>query len=192
MRKKSIIRRLIPWIIVLAALAALIVFVFVPLYSGEEKTFGRESEVFYYEGDGKPLIMENDQLVFEMDGSTTQFTVTNKNTGKVWYSNPVGREKDPIAKWINAELLSSTMTVSYYDSVSLNEINNYTTSIMNKSYRIIPQEDGSIQVDYAVGKIERIFMIPDPERDHKGTLYGIFRENVQEEQEKARQLLFPV
>ena len=42
MRKKSIIRRLIPWIIVLAALAALIVFVFVPLYSGEEKTFGRD------------------------------------------------------------------------------------------------------------------------------------------------------
>ena len=160
MRKKSIIRRLIPWIIVLAALAALIVFVFVPLYSGEEKTFGRESEVFYYEGDGKPLIMENDQLVFEMDGSTTQFTVTNKNTGKVWYSNPVGREKDPIAKGINAELLSSTMTVSYYDSVSLNEINNYGNSIMNQSYRIVPQEDGSIRVDYAVGKIERVFMIP--------------------------------
>ena len=160
MRKKSVIRRLIPWIILLAALAALVIFVFVPLYSGTESSFGRESEVFYYDGDGKALTMENDQLLFEMDGSTTQFTLTNKNTGKVWYSNPADRDKDPIAKGVNAEFLSSTMTVSYYDSVSLNEINNYTTSIMNQSYRIIPQEDGSIQVDYAVGKIERIFMIP--------------------------------
>ena len=161
MRKKSIIRRLIPWIIALAAIAALVVFVFIPMYSGVEKGFGRESEVFYYDGDGKAVTMENDQLLFEMDGSTTQFTLTNKNTGKVWYSNPADRDSDPIAKGVNAEFLSSTMTVSYYDSVSLNEINNYTSSIQNQSYRILPQEDGSIRVDYAVGKIERIFMIPN-------------------------------
>ena len=55
MRKKSVIRRLIPWIIVLAALAALVVFVFIPMYSQTEGTFGRDSEVFYYDGDGKPL-----------------------------------------------------------------------------------------------------------------------------------------
>lgn len=161
MRKKSVIRRLIPWIIALAAIAALVFFVFVPLYSGDETTFGRDSEVFYYDGDGKPLTMENDQLLFEMDGATTQFTLTNKNTGKVWYSNPADRAQDPVARGVNAEFLSSTMTVSYFDSVSLNEINNYTSSIMNQSYRIIPREDGAIQVDYAVGKIERIFMIPN-------------------------------
>ena len=161
MRKKSLIRRLIPWIIALVALAALVIFVFIPLYSVEEKSFGRETEVFYYDGDGKTLTMENDQLLFEMDGSTTQFSLTNKNTGKVWYSNPVGREKDPIAKGINADFLSSTMVVSYYDSVSLNDINNYTNSIQNQSYRIVPQEDGSIRVNYAVGKIERIYMIPN-------------------------------
>ena len=50
MRKKSLIRRLIPWIIALVALAALIIFVFIPLYSVEEKTFGRETEVYYYDG----------------------------------------------------------------------------------------------------------------------------------------------
>ncbi len=160
MRKKSILRRLIPWIIALAALAALVFFVFVPMYSQTEKTFGRDAEVFFYDGDGKALTMENDWLKFEMDTSTTQFTVTNKNTGKVWYSNPVGREKDPIAKGINADLLSSTLTLSYYDAQSLNEINNFTSAIQNQSYRILPQEDGSIRVDYAVGKIERVFLIP--------------------------------
>ena len=161
MRKKSIIRRLIPWIIALAALAALVVFVFIPMYSQTEKSFGRDSEVFYYTDDNQALTMENDRLLFEMDGATTQFTLTNKKTGKVWYSNPADRDKDPIAKGVNADFLSSTMVVSYYDSVSLNEINNYTNSIMNQSYRIIPQEDGSIRVDYAVGKIERVYMIPN-------------------------------
>ena len=160
MRKKSLLRRLIPWIIALAALAALVVFVFIPMYSVSEKSFGRDSEVYYYDGDGKALTMENDRLLFEMDGATTQFTLTNKQTGKVWYSNPADRDRDPIAKGVNAELLSSTMTVSYYDSVSLNEFNNYSGSIVNQSYKILPQEDGSIRVDYAVGKIERIFMIP--------------------------------
>ena len=160
MRKKSLIRRLIPWIIALAAVAALIIFVFIPMYSGTEKTFGRETDVFYYGGDGKAITMENEQLLFTMDGSTTQFTLTNKNTGKVWYSNPADRASDPIAKGVNADFLSSTMTVSYYDSTSLNEINNYTNSIVNQTYEIIQQEDGSVRVDYAVGKIERVFRIP--------------------------------
>ena len=70
MRKKSILRRLIPWIIALAALAALIFFVFVPMYSQTEKTFGRDSEVFFYDGDGKALTMENDRVVFFADGET--------------------------------------------------------------------------------------------------------------------------
>ena len=66
MRKKSIIRRLLPWIIALAALALLIVFVFVPIYSRETRSFGRETSVFYYEGDGSVLTMENDDLLFEI------------------------------------------------------------------------------------------------------------------------------
>ena len=41
MRKKSILQRLLPWIIALVALAALIVFVFVPIYTREERSFGR-------------------------------------------------------------------------------------------------------------------------------------------------------
>ncbi len=181
MRKKSLIRRLIPWIIALAAIAALVLFVFIPMYSASEKSFGRDTNVFYYEGDGKPLTMENDQLLFEMDASTTAFTVTNKATGKVWYSNPEGRDKDPIAKGVNADFLSSTLTVSYYDSTSLNELNNYTYSIVNQTYEIIPQEDGSIRVDYAVGKIERIFMIPSAITKER---YTMFTDNMSKKNKK--------
>ena len=161
MRKKSIIRRLLPWIIVLAALAALIIFVMVPIYSREERSFGRPTSVFYYNGDSKPLTMENDDLLFEMDASTTQFTVTNKATGKVWNSNPPDRDKDTLARGVNADILSSTLGVTYVDSITTIELNNYTNSVAYQSYNIVPQDDNSIRVDYAIGKLERIYMIPN-------------------------------
>ena len=161
MKKKSIIRRLLPWIIVLAALAALIIFVMVPIYSREERSFGRPTSVFYYDGDSKPLTMENDELLFEMDAATTQFTVTNKATGKVWFSNPPERDKDSLARGVNADILSSTLGVTYIDSITTIDLNNYTNSVAYQSYKTVPQDDGSIRVDYAIGKLERIYMIPN-------------------------------
>ena len=77
-KKKSILRWLIPLVLVLGALAALIVFVFVPIYSQKEDIIGRPPTVINYAGDGKALKMENDSLLFEMDGSTTQFQITDK------------------------------------------------------------------------------------------------------------------
>lgn len=161
MKKKSIIRRLIPWLVTLVALALLIAFVFVPIYSREERSFGRETSVFYYNGDGKELTMENDDLLFKMDAATTQFSVTNKATGKVWYSNPPDRANDSMARGVNGDRLSATLGITYIDSITTIELNNYTNSIINQCYNIFPQDDGSIRVDYAVGKIERIYMIPN-------------------------------
>ena len=161
MRKKSLLRRLIPWAVLLCALAAFVFFVLIPVYSQQERSFGREvNDRLLYEGDGKPLTMENGDLLFEMDANTTQFQVTNKATGKVWHSNPEGRENDPLARGANLDYLSSTLTVTYYDSVSQIELNNYTYSISNQNYTIEPQEDGSIRVNYAVGKIDRKYLIP--------------------------------
>ena len=160
-KKKSVIRRLFPWLVALLALGALILFVFVPIYSREERSFGRETSVFYYDGDGKPLTMENDELLFKMDGSTTQFTVTNKATGKVWYSNPPDRANDSLARGVNGERLSSTLGVTYIDSITTIELNNYTNSIAYQSYKTNKLDDGSIRVDYAIGKIEKIYLIPN-------------------------------
>ena len=161
-QKKPIIRRLIPWIIVLLALAALIWFVFVPIYSGSEKSFGRETRIIYYEGDGKPLTMESEQLLFEMDGETTLFKVTNKNTGKVWYSNPENRSKDSLARGEKLEYLSCTLNLVYYDQINQMEMNNFTGSIKNQSFEAIQQEDGSIRVNYSLGKnAGKRYLIPN-------------------------------
>ena len=161
-KKRSILRRLIPWIIVLLALGALILFVFVPIYSGEEKSFGRDTRLIYFEGDEKPLIMENDQLLFEMDGATTLFTVTNKQTGKVWHSNPENRDNDSMTSGELKEALSSTLKIAYYDGTTRNEWNNFTYSIKNQGFEARQMEDGSIRVTYSMGKnAGKRYLIPN-------------------------------
>ena len=159
-KKKSLILRLLPWLIVLAAIAALVIFVFVPIYSQKESKFGPDPDIFEYEAEKAPLTMESENLLFEMDPDTTQFTLTDKRTGKVWNSNPADREKDPIARGVNKETLSSTLNVTYTTSGGEVELNNYTYSIMNKNYQITRGEDGSIRVDYAIGKIEKRYLVP--------------------------------
>ena len=141
-KKKSILRRLIPWIIVLAALAALIVFVFIPIYSVKESTISEPPMIHAYEGQGGTLTMENDKLLFEMDRSTTQFSVTDKATGKVWYSNPPERDKDPIALAVNKEVLSSTLNVTYTSSSGEIDLNNYAYSIENQNFDLTDRKTG--------------------------------------------------
>ena len=160
MRKKSLIRRLIPWIIVLAALAALVIFVFIPLYGQQEEDDNNPPVVAFYDGDGAALTMENDRLLFEMDSNTTQFQVTDKKTGKVWRSNPEDAQQDRIAKSLNKDMLSSTLLVTYTTSGGEVSLNNYTYAIVNQSYVLKLQEDGSIRVDYTVGQIERTYLLP--------------------------------
>ena len=65
--KKPFILRMLPWLIALAALTALIVFVFIPIYTPKDAAIGEEPVVVNYEGDGKAISMENDYLLFEMD-----------------------------------------------------------------------------------------------------------------------------
>ncbi len=161
-KKKPFMVRLIPWIIVLIALAALVWFVFVPIYTAPKKTFSKATSIVYYEGDNKPLTMENDQILFEMDGATTLFKVTNKNTGKVWYSNPENRENDSLARGDKLEYLSCTLNLSYYDQINMLEMNNFTGSIKNQSYLITQQDDGSIRVDYSISKnAGKKYLIPN-------------------------------
>ena len=151
MRKKSILVRLIPCILA-AAVIAVCVIVLQRIYSSPGKSFARDTRIIYYEGDEKPLTMENDSLLFEIDGATSLFKVTNKATGKVWYSNPEEWEKDSIANGTNKEYLSCTLDAFYYDDISKTEMNNYTGSIKNQSFEIMQEEDGAIRVNYSLGK----------------------------------------
>ena len=158
MKKKSIIRRLIPWIIVLLALAALVIWVFIPIYSEKENTYSEEPVIHNYEGDTKKLVMESDRVRFEMDPETTQFTVLDKAAQKTWYSNPPDYESDSIVLASKKSFLASTLYLNYVNEN--NELDNYSYSIENQNYTIHQEEDGAIRIDYAIGKIERVYLFP--------------------------------
>ncbi len=160
MRKKPLWRRLLPWLVTLVILGALIFFVYVPIYSQKETVNERPPQISYYEGDTQALTMENDQLLFEMDPATTRFKVTQKESGRVWLSNPADAEQDPIALGSNKDMLMSTLIVTYTTSGGEVGMNNYTYSMQNQTYDVGYQEDGSIRVNYSIGAIERTYMIP--------------------------------
>ena len=159
-KKKSILRRLIPWLITLAALTALVVFVGIPLYSDTEEEVVDPPVISYYEGDKKPLTMENDDLLFELDPTNTHFTLTEKATGRQWLSNPANAAQDPVAVAANKALLQSTLVVTYSSSSGTIDFNNYQYSIENGTYSVDQAEDGTVSVTYSVGKIEKIYILP--------------------------------
>lgn len=159
-RQKSLIRRLIPWLIAAAVLACLIIFVFVPIYSQKEELNEEQPVIAYYEGNEKALTMENEDLVFTMDPMTTRFQVVEKATGRTWDSTPKDADKDPIALTANKEALGATLLIGYTTSSGEITLNNNAYSMANQTYQLNKQDDGSIRVDYAIGQIERVFMLP--------------------------------
>lgn len=158
--RRNPVRRAVPWVILLAALAALVIFVGIPLYSQQEPEEENPPTVSYYEGGKEPLVMENDRLLFEMDPATTQFTVTEKGSGRVWRSNPENADSDPVARAENKAALNATLIVTYTISGGEVGLNNYSYSIENQNYTIERTEQGGIRVNYTVGKIERTYLIP--------------------------------
>lgn len=113
-----------------------------------------------FSGIEEPLILENDRFVFEMDPSTTHFTVTMKESGKVWYSNPVDAGMDPRALSTEKNKLQSTMILTHSTSEAADIVfDNYGYSIENQIYDIQVAEN-EIKVIYSIGDIEREFVIP--------------------------------
>ena len=157
---KGALKALLSIVICLVLLAVMTGMFIVPFIPDETDAHTRTPQIMYYEGDTKPVVMENDQLRFELDPKTTYFKVIDKQTGNEWLSNPVDASKDPIAGSANKEVLQSTVIVTYTTSSGVIDLNNYKYSIENGNYSITVQEDGSIRVDYAIGKIEKIYLIP--------------------------------
>ena len=62
MRKKSLLRRLIPWMIAAVLIALLVIFVGIPLYGQQEEEVNDPPTVSYFEDSGLDLTLENDYL----------------------------------------------------------------------------------------------------------------------------------
>ena len=161
-KKKSIFRRLLPWLIWAVLITLVVVFIGIPLYAPQEEEKIDPPVIGYYEGGKKPIVMENESLLFELDPATTHFTLTEKATGRKWLSNPENAASDPKAgnSAANKGVLQSTLIVTYSSSDGVIDFNNYQYAIENGNYVIEQKDDGSIDVTYSVGKIEKTYMLP--------------------------------
>ncbi len=113
-----------------------------------------------YEGEENEFVLENDKLKFVMDAQTTQFSLTVKETGAVWYSNPPEADEDPLALVSEKEKLKSTLLLTYSTINGVDTLYpNYTYSMEKKIYDVEASED-SIKVFYSVGDMEKEYIIP--------------------------------
>ncbi|WP_156036257.1 DUF5696 domain-containing protein [Butyrivibrio sp. AE3004] len=115
---------------------------------------------YSYEGGEDTVVIENDKLKLEMDPLTTQFTVTVKETGKVWRSNPENAANDAIALPEEKANLQSPLIMSYSVVTGLETTyNTHTYSTANQIYNITKDGD-SVRVDYSLGDVIKEYVIP--------------------------------
>ena len=118
------------------------------------------SPFFHEDEDETTLVTENEYLHLSLDCSTTQFTLTDKRTGMVWYSNPPQAEDDAIAIGAMREKLMSQVILNYgQQNGVVTEFNNYSLSILNNSFtwELLPS---GIKVMYTIGRFEREYIVP--------------------------------
>jgi len=165
-----------PLIILAIIVAAVVVILIWPDQIVEEKVIQMRG----YDGEKQEFVMENDKYLFSMDSETTQFSITVKETGEVWTSNPAeaGIAADAKATTPNKknELRSTLMLIYSNQSGATVQYNNYEFSVMNKLYEI-EQGNDYIQVNYTIGDVQREYIIPpvmtqEKYEEYKGILTG--------------------
>ena len=105
-------------------------------------------------------ILENDLIRFEMDPETTGFTVLQKNTGRIWYSNPKDAMTDKLALAKEKNNMMSTVLIKYSTEKGTDDTyDTYTNSVKRKFYNI-ERKGNEITVNYTVGQMDREYIFP--------------------------------
>ncbi|MBO7136121.1 MAG: hypothetical protein J6V73_05795, partial [Spirochaetaceae bacterium] len=117
---------------------------------------------FEYLKEGQPekYVLENDSLLFELDPDTTVFSVTQKSTGHVWYSNPVNSHNDRLSLQKEKDNMRSPFLLKYSTINGVDTLYDFFNySISKEAYKIKKTGD-EITIDYSIGDIERVYVYP--------------------------------
>lgn len=108
----------------------------------------------------KEYKLESNDLVFNLDPATTQFTITNKKTGKIWYSSPENAMSDSAALPKEKNNMMSAFLLKY-STINGNDdtYDIYTKSVKNKFYDV-EKKGNEVLVHYTIGDIEREYIFP--------------------------------
>lgn len=127
---------------------------------------GKLSDAFIkaYEFDtdtaGDTYVLENDKLRMDFDVGTTQFTITQKETGHVWYSNPKDLDSDPIALQKEKNNMMSTLLVKYSTENGVNNVYDSYTYSIKRNFFETEKKGNEIIVKYTVSQMEREYKYP--------------------------------
>ena len=95
-----------------------------------------------------------------MDPATTGFTVLQKNTGRIWYSNPKDAMSDKLALSKEKNNMMSTVLIKYSTENGTDDTyDTYTNSVKRKFYNI-ERKGNELTVNYTVGQMDREYIFP--------------------------------
>lgn len=94
-------------------------------------------------------MLENDRFVLFVNPATGQFNVTNKTSGKVWWSTPPAADEDSVANGRNKMELKSNMLFRYADPATgeIDLTNTYTGSVAGGNVTVKKAGD-KVQIAY--------------------------------------------
>ncbi|MCR2803651.1 DUF5696 domain-containing protein [Paenibacillus soyae] len=97
------------------------------------------------------LAAETDELALYYHPETAEFAVLNKNSGKVWRSNPADREEDAVASAFEKEVLASQLTLTFRDEAGrMNTVSSYADSVSKGQFQAEGIEGGFL-LTYTMG-----------------------------------------
>ncbi len=124
----------------------------------------RQPDFDFYEYDGKQsgkmMVLESDSLRFELDPATTQFSVTQKANGKVWYSSPQDLDSDPIALAKEKNNMRSSLLLEYSTENGNAEVYDFYTNSVKRKFYSVEKKDDSVIVNYTIGQMNREYIFP--------------------------------
>lgn len=109
---------------------------------------------------GEDFVLENDYLLLELDKATTQFKVTAKSTGKVWYSTAHDAATDGAAEGTIKKQLQSNIVLRYTTETGTQPILNSLEHSVEDGYYTLEKTDDSIRILYTIGRIKKTYFIP--------------------------------
>lgn len=117
--------------------------------------------------EGMKMVAESDACVMGINPKTSVVAIMDKNSKKIFYTNPPECNKDEAASLAVKELLASQFTLSIInDKNQTTKMNNYKYSIENEQFELQSIENG-VRVKYIVGDLSKnvnsipLYITPD-------------------------------
>lgn len=119
-------------------------------------------DYYEYDADKQPesYVLENKNIKFELDPATTQFVITQKKTGHVWYSNPPEAQSDKIALPNEKNNMRSPMLIKYSTESGIDETYDILTNSIARKFYTVSKKGSEIHVDYTIGQMDREYLFP--------------------------------